>query len=168
MKTPRSRLSRRRFSALLGGLFFSAYGLADDTPPTVDTQRSADTVASSSTSTLNNSAFDKGDQDLSYPKINGLYQRPASSGVTLVGDNDGEANKYVEPVKGSKEGKYLLLHAGEHLTLTGQGYFLMHWELNYFNHGGTLLADNAPLVTTSQGFIKKSGVNRPLRAGLPP
>ncbi|WP_226067908.1 DUF1349 domain-containing protein [Dickeya zeae] len=165
MKTPRSRLSRRRFSALLGGLFFSAYGLADDTPPTVDTQQGAGTVASSSTpalstsalstSTLNNSAFDKGDQDLSYPKINGLYQRPATSGVTLVGDNDGEANKYVEPVKGSKEGKYLLLHAGEHLTLTGQGYFLMHWELNYFNHGGTLLADNAPLVTTSQGFIKK-------------
>ncbi|QDX30368.1 fibronectin type III domain-containing protein [Dickeya poaceiphila] len=150
MKTTRSRLSRRRFSALMGVMLFSAYGFADDTASAVNTQRCAGSVASTAHAT-----FDKGDQNLAYPRINGLYQRPATTGVTLVGNNDGEANKYVEPIKGSKEGKYLLLHAGEHLTLTGQGYFLMHWELNYFNRGGTLLAENAPLVTTTQGFIKK-------------
>ncbi|NKI73277.1 DUF1349 domain-containing protein [Dickeya sp. CFBP 2040] len=150
MKTTRYRLSRRRFSALMGVMLFSAYGFADDTTSAVNTQRCAGSVASTAHAT-----FDKGDQNLAYPRINGLYQRPATTGVTLVGNNDGEANKYVEPIKGSKEGKYLLLHAGEHLTLTGQGYFLMHWELNYFNRGGTLLAENAPLVTTTQGFIKK-------------
>ncbi|KHN51765.1 alpha-N-acetylglucosaminidase [Dickeya fangzhongdai] len=149
METLRHRLPRRQLSALLGGLLFGAYGFAGNAAA-VDTQRCAESVAAADHAT-----FDKGDQDLSYPKINGLYQRPAATGVTLVGNNDGEANKYVEPIKGSKEGKYLLLHAGEHLTLTGQGYFLMHWELNYFNRGGTLLAENAPLVTTTQGFIKK-------------
>ncbi|WP_033576958.1 fibronectin type III domain-containing protein [Dickeya chrysanthemi] len=150
MKTTRYRLSRRRLSALMGGLLFSAYGFADDAHPTIDTQRCAGSVASTGLM-----AVEKDSQELSYPKMNGLYQRPAATGVTLVGDNDGEANKYVEPIKGAKEGKYLLLHAGEHLTLTGQGYFLMHWELNYFNRGGTLLAENAPLVTASQGIIKK-------------
>ncbi|WP_033568279.1 fibronectin type III domain-containing protein [Dickeya undicola] len=150
MKTIRSRRPRRQLSTLLGGLLFGAYGFSGNAAAAVDAQRCAGAAA-----VADHAAFDKSDQDLSYPKINGLYQRPAATGVTLVGNNDGEANKYVEPIKGSKEGKYLLLHAGEHLTLTGQGYFLMHWELNYFNRGGTLLAENAPLVTTTQGFIKK-------------
>ncbi|RNM10253.1 fibronectin type III domain-containing protein [Dickeya undicola] len=150
MKTIRSRRPRRQLSTLLGGLLFGAYGFSGNAAAAVDAQRCAGAAA-----VADHAAFDKSDQDLSYPKINGLYQRPAATGVTLVGNNDGEANKYVEPIKGSKEGKYLLLHAGEHLTLTGQGYFLMHWELNYFNRGGTLLAENAPLVTTTQGFVKK-------------
>ncbi|RNM24560.1 DUF1349 domain-containing protein [Dickeya undicola] len=150
MKTIRSRRPRRQLSTLLGGLLFGAYGFSGNAAAAVDAQRCAGAAA-----VADHTAFDKSDQDLSYPKINGLYQRPAATGVTLVGNNDGEANKYVEPIKGSKEGKYLLLHAGEHLTLTGQGYFLMHWELNYFNRGGTLLAENAPLVTTTQGFVKK-------------
>ncbi|MGM3162641.1 fibronectin type III domain-containing protein [Dickeya undicola] len=150
MKTIRSRRPRRQLSTLLGGLLFGAYGFSGNAAAAVDAQRCAGAAA-----VADHAAFDKSDQDLSYPKINGLYQRPAATGVTLVGNNDGEANKYVEPIKGSKEGKYLLLHAGEHLTLTGQGYFLMHWELNYFNRGGTLLAENAPLVTTTQGVVKK-------------
>ncbi|WP_237434337.1 hypothetical protein [Dickeya dianthicola] len=84
METLRHRLPRRRFSALLGGLLFGAYGVAGKAAA-VDTQRCAGSVAAADHAT-----FDKGDQDLSYPKINGLYQRPAATGVTLVGNNDGD------------------------------------------------------------------------------
>ncbi|WP_238553288.1 alpha-N-acetylglucosaminidase [Dickeya sp. DW 0440] len=146
---PGHRPSRHRLRALLASVLLSLCNMAAQADET------AVKTCTGSLATPTPSHVDSADQDLPYPKINGLYQRPAQTGVTLVGANDGIANKYVEPIKRAQEGDYLLLHAGEHLTLAGQGYFLLRWDFAYYNHGGTLLAENAPLLTLAQGQVKR-------------
>ncbi|WP_192458447.1 fibronectin type III domain-containing protein [Musicola keenii] len=146
MKTISTSLTRRRHSALISGLLVGVYGFAAPAHADIDTQQCSASVESTRTA-----AFSKDEQDLPYPKIGGLYQRPAAAGVSLTGD----ANQYVESASGALNGKYPLQRNGDHITLTGQGYFGVRWDIDSAGRGGTLPAENAPLFALSNGTLKR-------------
>ncbi len=62
-----------------------------------------------------------------------LRHRSENSLVTAVGGH------YENPFHGSLGGKYLMFYRGDTLILKGQGYFLVRWEVAYFNRVGQLV-----------------------------
>lgn len=61
-----------------------------------------------------------------------LKHRPEGTPITATG-------KYENPFHGSLGGKWLLFYRGDSLTLTGQGYFLVRWEVGWFNRVGPII-----------------------------
>lgn len=49
------------------------------------------------------------------------------------------SGKYEDPFHGSLGGKWLMFYRGDYLTLTGQGYFLIRWEVGWFNRVGSIV-----------------------------
>lgn len=92
---------------------------------------------------------------LAFPIIDGLYQRPEATPIAVVGPNDGIANSYSDPFPGSLGGRYLLFFRDSRVTVSGQGYLLVRWELAYFNRGGLLSADVMPTYQVTSGSLKK-------------
>ncbi len=62
-----------------------------------------------------------------------LQHRSENSLVTAVGGH------YENPFHGSLGGKYLMFYRGDTVILKGQGYFLVRWEVAYFNRVGQLV-----------------------------
>jgi hypothetical protein len=61
-----------------------------------------------------------------------LKTRPEGTTITATG-------KYSNPFVGSLGGKWLLFWNGDYLTITGQGYFQVRWEVAWFNRVGQLV-----------------------------
>ncbi len=63
-----------------------------------------------------------------------LPARPETQPITIVTAQ----SKYEDPFKGSLGGKWLMFFRGDHVTVTGRGYFQVRWEVAFFNRAGLL------------------------------
>ena len=62
-----------------------------------------------------------------------LKQEPEGISITAA------AGKYENPFKGSLGGKWLMFFHGDYITITGRGYFLIRWEVGWFNRVGLIV-----------------------------
>lgn len=72
-----------------------------------------------------------------------LPQRPETVPITATGD-------YSQPFKGSLGGKYLMFYRGQYVTITGEGYFRVRYEIAWFNRVGLMVM---PTWTGLQGKL---------------
>ena len=62
----------------------------------------------------------------------GAATEPAALPARPQGDPVAMSGKYAKPEGG---GTYLLAHRGEYLTISGRGYFVLDWQVEYFTRG---------------------------------
>jgi RNA polymerase sigma factor (sigma-70 family) len=88
-----------------------------------------------------------------------LPQRPEGT-LTFAGN-------YSNPFAGALGGKYLLLFDNQYLTITGKGYFLVRWEVAWFNRTGAQI--RMPTWTGLEGklFHVASGGGRRMDDSVP-
>jgi len=82
-----------------------------------------------------------------------LKHRPEGTSITATG-------KYENPFPGSLGGKWLMFYRGDSLTLTGQGYFLVRWEVAWFNRVGPIIMPTWTDLTGTMQHVASGGGHR--------
>lgn len=78
-----------------------------------------------------------------FTKPEPLPKRPETVPITASGN-------YSQPFVGSLGGKYLMFWNGQHVTITGEGYFRIRYEIAWFNRVGQMVM---PTWTGLQGKL---------------
>jgi len=133
-------------------------------PVTATPKPSPSTTHPSVTATpLYGSVVDRADSAPAADRIPGaLPVRSETQPITIVTAQ----SKYESPFKGSLGGRWLMFYRGDHITVTGRGYFQVRWEVAFFNRTGLL---RMPTWTSLSGklFHAASGGGRRMDDTVP-